>query len=132
MTPIQNEQITEVAQENYMNPFSPSTRHEVITAHLKKYRITKAKLAGLAFQPEGKNYFELKLWMLPLVTYYVSPNINDTMHYTVFSSCEIKDGIEHFKNPVGRARLSDQLKTQLKIDLNMFPHVNLFLSLFPH
>ena len=104
-------------------------RHEIYRGREVNGQLTGLRLAGYAFQNEGDSYYRVKLFFLPDNTYFVSKNHGDG--YTIFSKLITNDdGKIGFQNPVGFAKLMDQVRTHIYV---RFPDLgsHMFMSLFP-
>lgn len=87
-------------------------------------------IAGHAFLYEGDTHYVLKLMMIPNVVYFLGKNPESQITYTVFTKCiELPKRLK-FQNPVGFARLTDDLKTHMEIELPLF-RTKVYMSLFP-
>jgi hypothetical protein len=104
-------------------------RHEIYRGREINGHLSGLRLCGYGYQTEGESYYRLKLFFLPEVTYYMSKNMGDG--YTLFAKMIVhEDGRVAFQNPVGFAKLLDNVRTHLYI---RFPDLgsHMFMSLFP-
>jgi len=85
--------------------------------------------SGYAFQDEGANYYRIKLFLMPDQNFYLSKNQGPG--YTLFSKIIVEDsGYVHFQNPVGFAKILENVKTHLYLK---FPDLqsHMFMCLYP-
>lgn len=104
-------------------------RYEIYRGREINGQLVGLRLAGYAFQNEGEAHYRVKLLLLPENTYYMSKN--QSPGYTIFSKVVTKeDGKLVFQNPVGFAKIMDQVRTHLYLK---FPDLgsHMFMSLFP-
>ena len=87
-------------------------------------------IAGHAIHYAGDDHYLLKLMMIPNVSYFLAKNPGSQATYTVFTKCLRLGERLRFQNPVGFARLTDDLKTHMEIELPLFK-TSVFMSLFP-
>src|ERR1700751_186457 len=98
-----------------MTDYSDRTKHDVVMGTKENGALANTRIAGHALNFLGTSYFLLKLWERPKDTYFVAKNRDDEANYTVFAK-RIEDGSTvRFQNPVGYARLRDDLKTHLEV-----------------
>lgn len=116
-----------------MKDFSNRTKHDVVMGRKSAGAILEGRPVGHALNFEGTNYFVLKLWERPKDTYFISRNRDDESSYTVFAKkVEVEDesGNVKFQNPIGYARLKNDLRTHLEVTLTL-SRVQVYMSLFP-
>lgn len=105
---------------------------KVSTGRREGPRLLHEKQCGTATYHDhpNKSFYEVNLWMMnrPL---YICKNKKDPEKYTVFTHFNGDYVAPAFKQPVGRAEVSDRLKTHMEISLT-FPRQWLFMSLFPN
>jgi hypothetical protein len=104
-------------------------RYEIYRGREINGQLTGLRLCGYAFQNNGDSYYRVKLFFLPDNTYYMSKNLGEG--YTIFAKMIAhEDGKTGFQNPVGFAKLMEQVRTHLYV---RFPDLgsHMFMSLFP-
>lgn len=107
-----------------------NNRYEVFRGREVNGRLMGLRICGYAFHNEGENFYRLKLFLLPEVTYYISKN--QGAGYTIFAKAACNDdGSIVFQNPVGFAKLLDSVRTHLYVK---FPDLgsHMYMSLFPN
>lgn len=87
-------------------------------------------IAGHGIHYVGDDHYVLKLMMIPNVSYFLAKNPSSQATYTVFTKCLRSGDRLRFQNPVGFARLSDDLKTHLEIEFPLLK-TSVYMSLFP-
>lgn len=113
-----------------MDSVTQRTKHEIFLGRKTGETITNPTIAGCALLFEGNNYYVLQLMMFPDRYYFMAKNKDSSAYYTIFSRKVKSDDSVHFQNPVGSARLSEDLKTHLELKFHLF-NTNLYMSLFP-
>jgi hypothetical protein len=113
-----------------MTDYSNRTKHDVFMGQRVEGALLTPKQVGYALQFEGTDYFVLKFWERPQVTYYISKNRDSDTNYTVFAKRIEEETRIKFQNPVGSAQLKPDLKTHLELQLP-FSRLRAFMSLFP-
>ena len=84
---------------------SNRTLHEVIRGSRFGLPEGKRYPGGYALHFDETNYYVLKLWFLPGITYYISKNNAEAECHTVYTKkIQEEDGSVRFQNPVGFAR----------------------------
>ena len=104
-------------------------RFEIFRGREVNGQLVGLRICGYAFQNEEDKYYRVKLFFLPENTYYMSKNQGSG--YTIFSKITTgEDGKIVFQNPVGFAKLMDQVRTHLYVRIpDLASHM--FMSLFP-
>lgn len=110
--------------------FDNEPRHDIVVGFVRDGKLESPKQAGTAVWREESGFYTVRINMFPNVTYFLSKNHGDNPNYTVFSRVIRKDDGVRLQNPVGFARLSDEVKTHLEITFNLLSR-KLFMSLFP-
>ena len=87
-------------------------------------------IAGHAIHYEGDEHYVLKLMMIPTVSYFLAKNPSSQLSYTVFTKCFFQGDKLRFQNPVGFARLKDDLKTHLEIEFPLLK-TSVYMNLYP-
>ncbi len=104
-------------------------RYEIFRGREINGQLVGLRLAGFAFQNEGESHYRVKLMVLPESLFYLSKNQGPG--YTIFAKVVTQDdGKVVFQNPVGFAKIMDQVRTHLYMK---FPDLasHMFMSLFP-
>ncbi len=104
-------------------------RFEIFRGREVHGQLVGLRLSGYAYQNGDEPYYRVKLLFLPDNVYYMSKNQGDG--FTIFSKAVAKeDGKLGFQNPVGFARLIDNVKTHLYV---RFPDLgsHMYMCLFP-
>jgi hypothetical protein len=104
-------------------------RYEIFRGREIGGKLHGLKMCGYAFQNEGEEFYRVKLFFLPENLYYMSKNRGPD--YTIFAKVMVnEDGKLVFQNPVGFAKLMDDVKSHLYL---RFPDLgsHMFMSLFP-
>ena len=112
------------------NPKQNDPRHDIVVGTIRDGKIEFAKQAGAATWRDDCGFFTVRLNMFPNVTYFLCKNHGDNPNYTIFSRCVHRDDGVRLQNPVGFARLPDEVKTHLEMTFNLLNR-KLFMSLFP-
>ena len=105
-------------------------RHELVVGRCEGGKILLTKNAGLAIRKSAETFYSLKLHMFPGLTYFLSKNFGENPNYTIFSKIISDEGGVRFQNPVGAARLSNDMRTHLEIRFNLMDR-RVCMSLFP-
>ena len=103
--------------------------YEVFLGSKYDGKLNSIHIAGFATLSDGSNFYYLRLMMFPGMTFYLSKN-NNPESYTIFAKFVGTEASFKLQNPVGTARLSDDLKTHLEIRFPLLARP-LFMSLFP-
>ena len=104
-------------------------RFEILRGREVNGGLTALKLCGYAFQNEGDSYYRIKLFTLGDQTYYMSKNMGPG--YTIFAKVVVnEDGKPVFQNPVGFAKVLDQIRTHLFVKFSDLGS-SMYMSLFP-
>ena len=95
-------------------------------------RLQRQKYAGVAFFEEIREnvgYYKVRLNIWPNVSYFIQKNKNNSS-YTIFSKIiKTENGVK-FQNPVGYAKVLENIKTHMLLKFEV-PNVSLFMDLFP-
>jgi len=111
--------------ENYIN----RTKFEISTGKKVDGRLLYSKAQGYALQFEGSPYFVVRLWIFEKELYLVRTR-DDEMRYTVFAK-KVQEGEQvRFQSPVGKGRITEELKSHLEIYLELLSKP-IFMNLFP-
>jgi hypothetical protein len=92
--------------------------------------LNEPTIAGHGFHYEGDEHYLLKLMMIPNVSYFLVKNPSAQVAYTVYTKCFYENGRQRFQNPVGFAKLKQELKHFMEIELPLFK-TSVFMSLYP-
>ena len=91
--------------------------------------LTQLRLCGYAFQNEGETYYKIKLFTFSDQVYYMSKNMGPG--YTLFAKNVVhEDGRTAFQNPVGFAKVMDNIRTHLFVKFSDLGS-NMYMSLYP-
>ncbi len=91
--------------------------------------LTQLRLCGYAFQNEGETYYKIKLFTFSDQVYYMSKNMGSG--YTLFAKNVLhEDGRTTFQNPVGFAKVMDNIRTHLFVKFSDLGS-NMYMSLYP-
>jgi hypothetical protein len=104
-------------------------KHDLFVGFMNGTDLTDAFPIGHALKLAEAEYYILKLWPLPTVTYYLAKN-RDGGKYTIFAKRIVSEAGVKFQNPVGFAIMRDDVKNYVEIFLR-FPRQRLFMSVFP-
>ena len=104
-------------------------KFEIVSGNIFEGNLHGIKYAGVAHYKQDKEYYKMHLNIFPNITYFVRKNRN-TSSYTIFSKMvNTNDGVK-FNNPVGHAKILDNLKTHMSVRFDVL-NITLFMSLFP-
>ena len=104
-------------------------KFEIVSGKLFEGKVHNTKYAGVAYYKDEKEYYKMHLNILPNITYFLKRNRDDSS-YTIFSKMvNTNDGVK-FNNPVGHAKILNNLKTHMSIRFDVL-NILLFMSLFP-
>ena len=92
--------------------------------------LSSLAIAGHGIHYEGDDHYLLKLMMIPNVSYFLAKNPSAQVAYTVYTKCFRENGRLRFQNPVGYARLKQDLKNYMEIEFPLL-RASVFMSLFP-
>jgi hypothetical protein len=104
-------------------------RYEIYRGREVNNQLVGLRLCGYAFLNDGEPFYRIKLFMYPEYNYYMSKNQGEG--YTIFSKIvTTADGKVIFQNPVGFAKLMENIRTHLYV---RFPDLSshMFMSLYP-
>lgn len=104
-------------------------RYEIYRGREINGQLVGLRICGYAFQNAGESYYRVRLFFLSDNTYFISKNQGSG--YTIFSKItQDAEGKVVFQNPVGFAKLMDNVRTHLYV---RFPDLasHMFMSLFP-
>ncbi len=110
-------------REKEMNKF------EIVSGKCFEGQIHNSKYAGNAIYQVDDDYYKVRLNLFPTITYFVRKN-KDHLTYTIFSKMvKTNEGLK-FVNPVGMAKIKEDLKTYMAIKFELL-NASLYMSLFP-
>jgi hypothetical protein len=92
--------------------------------------LCSSTIAGHGIHYDGDDHYLLKLMMIPNVSYFLVKNPSAQVAYTVYTKCFRENNRLRFQNPVGFAKLKQDLKNYMEIELPLFK-TSVFMSLFP-
>lgn len=104
-------------------------KFEIVSGKNFAGQIHNSKYAGTALYQVAEDYYKLRLNIFPNITYFVKKN-KDKLTYTIFSKIVKTDEGVKFVNPVGMARIKEDLKTYIAIKFELL-NASLYMSLFP-
>lgn len=110
-----------------------ATRFELVTGRIENETVVKPMFAGVALSYPEESHYVLRLSMFPKQFYYLNKNHENQTHYTIFSRRVLDPNDPkkvHFQNPVGMARLTQNLKSHLEVKFSLFD-TTLFMNLYP-
>lgn len=105
------------------------TKFEIVSGKNYEGSLHGAKYAGVAHYKDEKEYYKMHLNIFPNITYFIKRNRSGDA-YTIFSKMINTDQGVRFNNPVGHAKILENLKTHLSIRFDVL-NLSLFMSLFP-
>lgn len=105
------------------------TKFDLFVGNECEGRLLDMKAIGEAFNYEGASYYVLNFWSLEK-PFFLVPNRDQESRYTIFRKKIDTESRPVFQKPVGRAWVSEKLRTHLHLMLN-FPRDHAFMSLFP-
>lgn len=105
------------------------SKHNVVWAKNIDGKLSRQVRAGDAFLHEDDDYYVLKLALFPF-SYFIRKNKESDNQYTVFAKRVFHDDAARLQDPIGRARLCNDIKTHLQINIPLL-RLNLYMCLFP-
>lgn len=108
------------------------TCYSLVTGKKTEGQLQYETQVGYAFKKESEPFYVLKMWMYPTINYFMAKARPDDNRYVVFTRKLVneQDGSVKLLNPVGTARINDELKSHLEIFFR-FPYSKLFMNLYP-
>ena len=104
-------------------------KHDIFVGFMNGTTLTEAFPIGHALKFDDADYYVVKLWPMPGVTYYLAKN-RDGGKYTIFTKKIVSELGVKFQNPIGFASMRDEVKEYVELFIR-YPRQRLFMSVFP-
>lgn len=108
-----------------------NNKYELFFGKKLENKLFSPKLAGFAFYCDEHQYFSFRLCMFPRIRYFVKRNFESMDTYTIYSKIVQDESECKLLEPVGVAMIANDFKNYLSLRFHMFPHLNVYLGLFP-